>query len=312
MNIELLSPFFDPKEILNTERLTGGRNNHAIRVETEKGIYVLKRYLNKVDRTERFNREVSFLKHCHKVGVNSVPNLLNQDRKSYSILQQYIEGIRPKSLTQFHFSSALKFIKEINENLIGNIKSLPRAADSLGTGSAVVENLGARFHSIGDARIASALRPQTYADFMKVYLNLVNAGSPKNRALIRYLNELSQISSKIFLSPSDFGFHNCIESNNGLVFIDFEYSGIDSPLKLILDFTYQPDFFITEENAHLFSDEIGRPYGLNYLDIPREIRLAFALKWFLMVLKRVSDLPQTKVDPTHAENYFATRVKPLI
>lgn len=312
MNIDLLSPFFDPEEVLNTERLTGGRNNHAIRVETAKGIYVLKRYLNEVDRNERFDREVSFLQHCHKVGVKAVPNLLNQDRKSYSILQQYIEGLRPKSLTHFHFSSALKFIEEINENLTGNIKSLLRAADSLDTGSAVVENLGARFKSIGDARIASALRPQTYADFVKVYLELVNTGSPTNSALIGHLNELSRVSSKIFLSPSDFGFHNCIESNNGLVFIDFEYSGIDNPLKLILDFTYQPDFYITEENAHLFSDEIGRPYGLNYLDIPREVRLAFALKWFLMVLKRVFDLPQTKVDLSHAEYYFATRVKPLI
>jgi hypothetical protein len=246
------------------------------------------------------------------VGVKAVPNLLNQDRKSYSILQQYIEGLRPNSLTHFHFSSALKFIKEINENLTGNSESLPPAADSLHTGSTVVRNLGARFKSIGYARIASALRPQTYTDFIKIYLELVNAGSPTNRALIGHLNELSQVSNKIFLSPSDFGFHNCIESINGLIFIDFEYSGIDSPLKLILDFTYQPDFFINEENAYLFSDEIGRPYGLNYLDIPREVRLAFALKWFLMVLKRVSDPPQTKVDPSHAEYYFATRVKPLI
>ena len=117
MNIDLLSPFFDPKEVLNTERLTGGRNNQAIRVETAKGIYVLKKYLNEVDRTERFEREVSFLKHCHKVGVKAVPNLLNQDRKSYSILQQDIEGLRPKSLTHFHFSSALKFIKEMSTSI---------------------------------------------------------------------------------------------------------------------------------------------------------------------------------------------------
>jgi hypothetical protein len=312
MNIDLVAPFFDVKDVLSTERLTGGRNNYAIKVETVKGVYVLKRYLNEIDRNERFDREVSFLQHCQKVGVKNVPILLNQDRKSHSILQQYVEGLRPESLTPFHFNSASKFIEEINQNVTEDIESLPRAADSLESGSAVIENLYTRFSSIGDARIVSALQPDTYTDFSKAFSELVSAGSPTNSALIENLNELSRISSRVFLSPSDFGFHNCIESKDGLIFIDFEYSGIDNPLKLILDFIYQPDFHVTGEYAHLFSDEIGNPYGLNYVDIPREVRLAFALKCFLMVVKRVFDLPQTKVDPSHAEHYFATRIKPLI
>jgi len=311
VNVDFVVPFFDAKDVLNTKQLTGGRNNHAIKIETATGIYVLKRYLNEVDRNERFDREVSFLKHCNKFGVKAVPMLLNQDRKNYSILQQYVEGFRPESLTTFHFNSASKFIAEINQNLTEEIESLPRAADSFVTGAAVVVNLRARFESIGDTRIASALQPETYANFVKVFSELLSAGSPTNSALIQHLNELGQIPSRIFLSPSDFGFHNCIESKDGLIFIDFEYSGIDNPLKLILDFIYQPDFYISEEYAHLFSDEIGKPYGLKYVEIPREVKLVFALKWFLMVVKRVFDLPQTKVDPSHAEHYFATRIKPL-
>lgn len=312
MNIDFVVPFFDTKDVLITERLAGGRNNHAIKVETKTGIYVLKRYLNKVDRNERFDREVSFLKHCYKVGVQAVPILLDQDRRSFSILQQYVEGLRPESLTTFHFNSASQFIAEINKNLIEEFAFLPRAADSFVTGADVVDNLKDRFRSIGDAKIASFLQPETYAAFVKVFSELVSGGTPTNSALIKHLNELSQISSRIFLSPSDFGFHNCIESKDGLTFIDFEYSGIDNPLKLILDFIYQPDFYITQDYAHLFSDQIGKPFGLKYLDIPPQVRLAFALKWFLMVVKRIFDLPETKVDPSHAENYFATRIKPLI
>lgn len=304
-------PFFDAKDVLNIEPLTGGRNNHSLKVETSTGIYVLKRYLNEIDRNERFDREVSFLHYCHKVGVKSVPILINHDRETFSILQQYVEGVRPEGLTTFHFNSASKFILEINRNLTDEIESLPRAADSLVSGTAVVNNLQARFESIGNVRISSALQSETYESFVKVFSKLVSLGSPTNNALFHHLNEMSQLSRRIFLSPSDFGFHNCIESKNGLIFIDFEYSGLDNPLKLILDFIYQPDFYITEEFALLFSDVILKPYGLRYVEIPREIRLAFALKWFLMILKRVFDLPQTRVDPRHAEHYFATRIKPL-
>ena len=43
------------------------------------------------------------------------------------------------------------------------------------------------------------------------------------------------------LSPSDFGFHNAIQANDGrLRFIDFEYAGWDDPAKTVCDFFCQP------------------------------------------------------------------------
>ena len=43
------------------------------------------------------------------------------------------------------------------------------------------------------------------------------------------------------LSPSDFGFHNCIKLNDGsLKFIDFDYFGWDDPVKLTADFIWHP------------------------------------------------------------------------
>ena len=46
------------------------------------------------------------------------------------------------------------------------------------------------------------------------------------------------------MSPSDFGFHNVIKKDDFLYFIDFEYAGLDDPVKLICDFYCQPDQFI--------------------------------------------------------------------
>lgn len=311
MNLDL-SPFFRPEDILGAKRLTGGRNNEAIRIETSNGTYVLKRYLNQVDRHQRFEREVSFLRHCDKTGVKAVPKLLEDHKDSFTILQQYIEGCRPKTLTDLHINSALEFIEDINSQSKEVLQDLPRAADSLQTGCELVTNLRIRFEILGDARIASALSQETYAQFSKLYSEVIGENSNSYVAPNRFLNNLKHFSNLIFLSPSDFGFHNCIESENGLVFIDFEYSGLDNPLKLILDFVYQPDFYITEGIAQSVTEEIGKPYGLKFLEIPKEIKVIFALKWLFMVLKRVFDNPPSKVDPSHAEYYFATRVKPLI
>jgi hypothetical protein len=42
------------------------------------------------------------------------------------------------------------------------------------------------------------------------------------------------------LSPSDFGFHNALRRDDGLVFLDFEYFGWDDPVKLACDFALHP------------------------------------------------------------------------
>jgi hypothetical protein len=42
------------------------------------------------------------------------------------------------------------------------------------------------------------------------------------------------------VSASDFGFHNAIQTEHGVKFIDFEFAGWDDPAKASLDFVLQP------------------------------------------------------------------------
>ena len=42
------------------------------------------------------------------------------------------------------------------------------------------------------------------------------------------------------ISPSDFGFHNALKTQNGPIFFDFEFSGWDDPAKTVIDFFLQP------------------------------------------------------------------------
>ena len=58
------------------------------------------------------------------------------------------------------------------------------------------------------------------------------------------------------LSPSDFGFHNALEHEGRLFFVDFEYAGWDDPAKLICDFICQPELPISENHAQQFIEEL--------------------------------------------------------
>ena len=56
----------------------------------------------------------------------------------------------------------------------------------------------------------------------------------------------------LILSPSDFGFHNVIKKNKKLFFFDFEYAGMDDPVKLISDFICQPDYQLSKQQSYFF------------------------------------------------------------
>ena len=60
------------------------------------------------------------------------------------------------------------------------------------------------------------------------------------------------------LSPSDFGFHNALEHEATLSFVDFEYAGWDDPAKLICDFMCQPEVPVTHDQGQQFMEELLR------------------------------------------------------
>ena len=103
----------------------------------------------------------------------------------------------------------------------------------------------------------------------------VEALKRKQYLLETIFNEHSKSNKKILeekleshqkcISPSDIGFHNILNSKGRLIFIDFEYAGIDDPCKLIADVILQPDYGIPESYIYLLKKLI---YSLK-VDIPQ-------------------------------------------
>jgi thiamine kinase-like enzyme len=64
------------------------------------------------------------------------------------------------------------------------------------------------------------------------------------------------------LSPSDFGFHNAIQTaDNRLTFIDFEYFGWDDPVKIAADFMLHPGMNLTDDQGQRFCTALTEIFG---------------------------------------------------
>ena len=88
------------------------------------------------------------------------------------------------------------------------------------------------------------------------------------------------------LSPSDFGFHNALRTGDGtLVFIDFEYAGIDDCCKLVGDFFSQPRIPVSIEYLSLFLDNAFTPQQNTMIRARLPVILPLVrLKWCCILL----------------------------
>jgi hypothetical protein len=99
------------------------------------------------------------------------------------------------------------------------------------------------------------------------------------------------------LSPSDVGPHNMLGTETGFKFIDFEFAGVDSNIKLGFDLVAHPDLqfsdFVNQDIANRFLST----FGYKYIDMPQFLMTLFKLKWALLIIKknrRNNSLPDHK------------------
>ena len=91
------------------------------------------------------------------------------------------------------------------------------------------------------------------------------------------------------LSPSDFGFHNCLKGAHGrLTFLDFEYFGWDDPAKMVSDFLLHPamDLDLPLKKRFLTGILQGLSQDESLADRIETVYPLFGLKWCLIFLNR--------------------------
>jgi hypothetical protein len=114
------------------------------------------------------------------------------------------------------------------------------------------------------------------------------------------------------LSPSDFGFHNCLRTREGsLRFYDFEYAGWDDPAKMVSDFYHQPRFRISKELIETFINEVV-PASHNPEFLLRKIGLlrpVFGIKWSCIMLNDFVPLGDRKRKFSVGDEKWEERLK---
>lgn len=264
------------------KRFADGKNNQTFHVKMSNASYVLKCFfLDKNSARNRLESEYLFLQYCRESALKQVPMVLATDPAQAVSLLEYVPGKKILEPTKNHVFACAQFIRELNRNRLK--AKLPEASDTC-------FSLQGHLALIGD-RLARVATVSPTDELDKQMLDFVNAElAPiweqiKQRPVPSGLDTIKESSRCI--SPSDFGFHNALLTDDGrLVFLDFEYAGIDDPAKLICDYFSQVKVPVDSTYWDLFLNEAFAGFSDRDLIWARaEILLpAVRLKWICIAL----------------------------
>jgi len=287
-NIKLFFGISDFNLIKDIKLLNGGKNNKVLKIEfrNNKKIVLKHYFFHKNDPRNRLKTEWDFLKHTQKITTKCVPEPIKKNEQLNMASYSYInrgEVISKKIQDQDIIASA-KFIVEINQ--ITFDKKFQLASESCKTLESHTFNINQRVLGLSnniEEKFFLAKEIVNFIDFKIIPL--------WNKIKIFNIKNSSHINGKIklFLSPSDFGFHNIIKNNKSkLFFIDFEYSGMDDLVKLSNDFFFSSGNMLKKNQYEKFLDYIEKKLEVD--DFFRQriqiFEFSYRLKWLCIMLNQ--------------------------
>ena len=245
------------------ERITSGRNSEVWRLSNDNGQWILKNYhQNPGDQRDRLGTEFRFLSFLLKHNVSCVPEPIGMDSQKKCALYSFLSGERPHKITKRHIKLAADFIREINQyKNEESAKDLRPASDScfsvrdhLNLVSTRIDRLSYFVSGTEVENKANIFVREQILPMWEVIKKRVIDGMPLKEI------DVPIKSTSWILSPSDFGFHNTLEYNGSLSFIDFEYAGWDDPAKLLCDFACQPEIPASKAQSEFFVNELIKDF----------------------------------------------------
>lgn len=264
-------------------RLPGGRNNRVYRIERDGPPLVVKCYHHDPrDPRDRLGAEWAFLRYAWDAcGLRVVPEPLAAEPASHAALYAFVPGARIAAAEPRHVEAAARFIATLNTTAArGGAERLAPASEACFSLATHVETIARRVTRLATRLDPSAPLAETAAAL--VHERLV----PAWQRLVRRLAP-DPAPLPWCVSPSDFGFHNALEAEGRLTFLDFEYAGRDDPAKLICDFFCQPELPAPRALYPTFRDAVLAALGL--ATAPHRARCdallpAYGVKWVCIML----------------------------
>ena len=278
-----LAQTFCLEQIESVTQLRGRGNSRIYRVLTNAGTtYALKSYPDLlIDPRHRLRNEVNafdFLEH-----LRLTPKHIAYDEELNFALFEWIDGAVPMDIDPTHIDQALFFAEKLKGLSEGSNNNIPEASEACLSGAELLSQVLERIRkleSINNLKLQRFLESS-----IKPLCEEICDWSELKWPSLSFERELSQ--SKQTLSPSDFGFHNSIQRDDGnLCFIDLEYFGRDDPVKLIADFLWHPAMDLESVHKRKWLEGMFVIFDQDP-DLQQRFRAAwpvYGMRWALIVL----------------------------
>jgi hypothetical protein len=283
-------PFPASKVKIQISSLREGGNNRLYRVETPSGNYVLKSYFRHPgDTRNRLDAEFSFATFVWRHGIHCIPQPVCRNDSAFCALFGLVEGkpIGSGDIGTEEINQALKFFLDMNAlRTYSDAQTLANASESCFTLQEHILRIEKRFDRLQAITIRDDIDRQCL-EFVKgpliaAWIHIRD----RMECSADYSTDISLTPADRVISPSDFGFHNAIKTENGLIFLDFEYAGWDDPAKVAGDFFSQVAVPVPIDCFTWVADAISGTAS-DPEKMQRRIRLLlplFRIKWCCILL----------------------------
>ncbi|PCI42194.1 MAG: aminoglycoside phosphotransferase [Rhodospirillaceae bacterium] len=272
----------------------GGGNNRIYKVDCADGLVALKFYPPQdEDPRDRLGQEYDALSFLTANGIGQVPTPLGLSLEHHCAAYQWIDGKRINTVQAKDVDALAGFLAQLQDlrGLDGG-ENLRPASASCFSFKDVADQLTSRFallQKVAHDLAGSANDLQAFLDtklLPTAEAVLTELTDACERGRLSFDTPLAQ--KNLALSPSDFGFHNALQGEDGqITFIDFEYFGWDDPVKMISDVMLHPGSNLSPELAIRFRDQIAPIFSHDDAVFSLRLRLlypVFGLIWCAILL----------------------------
>jgi len=244
-----------------------GRNSIAYIVRNQNCTVVVKKYLGVLERrTSSLNREVRAINFLNSKNLKLIPNLLDVSEENSLVVLEYLRGVKP--IPSKEAMDAIIYFTQLLKKIHAQDNTFPDAIDSISNSADLLTQI--------ENRIISLEKETSIYEIVEHARTVLKSVSS--------LNYDSKVCEATY-SVSDLGLHNMIRCNEGFRFLDLEFFGADSPVKLIGDFLLHPKNIFPGYLSLQFHKELTQFFNVSESAIAEYLPLS-ALKWSLIIARK--------------------------
>ena len=284
-DVKFMSNFLFKKVIIKDAIQLKGRGNSSVyKILTENNPIFLKFY-PQFSNHNRLKSEFLGVKILNKLEFTEVQKPIACNDELNIAAYEWIDVDNSVVFDTNTIEKSLQFLRKLHNSRNNRLfNNFPMASDYCESVLDIENQIKFRLLqlqkcSIGYTDLDSFLK----CDFIPVFDDVVYWSKLSLNEKCSYSNILDR--KDMTLSPSDFGFHNILESKSGGIrFIDFEYFGWDDPVKLISDFSHHAAMNLTNEMENVWFEGVKDIYGESILNRLKASWPLYGLNWCLIIL----------------------------